>query len=64
MDINVDLLQLSINFLIKKTSGSGLENENMSDQQLVEELHKPIIKKFINKKKYNHLFQTIFVVMI
>ena len=64
MDINVDLLQLSINFLIKKTSGSGLEDENMSDQQLVEELHKPIIKKFINKKKYNHLFQTIFVVMI
>ena len=60
----MDLLQLSINFLIKKTSGSGLENENMSDQQLVEELHKPIIKKFINKKKYNHLFQTIFVVMI
>ena len=30
----------------KKTSGSGIKNENMSDQQLAEELHKPIIRKF------------------
>ena len=25
----------------KKTSGRGIKNENMSDRQLVEELHKP-----------------------
>ena len=25
----------------KKTSGSSIKNENMSDRQLVEELHKP-----------------------
>ena len=31
----------------------------MSDQQFVEELHKPIIKK-IKKKKYNHLLYWIF----
>ena len=44
MDIKVDLLQWSINFLIKKTSGSGIKNENMSDQQSAEELPKPIIE--------------------
>ena len=32
--------------LIKKTSGSGIRNENMSDQQSAEKLHKPIIRKF------------------
>ena len=40
-------------FFEKKTSGSGINNENMSDQQLAEELHKPIIKKF--KKRKVHL---------
>ena len=34
----------------KKTSGSCIKYENMSDQQLVEELHKPVITKF-NKRK-------------
>ena len=29
----------------KKRSGSGIKNENMSDQQLVEELYNPIIRK-------------------
>ena len=39
-------LQWFINSLIKRTSGSGIKNENMPDQQLAEELHKPIIRKF------------------
>ena len=34
----------------KKSSGSCIKYENMSDQQLVEELHKPVITKF-NKRK-------------
>ena len=34
----------------KKTSGSSINNENMSDQQLAEELHKPIIRKFKKRK--------------
>ena len=46
IDINVELLQWSINFLIKKACGSGIKNENMSNQQLAEELLKPIIRKF------------------
>ena len=29
-----------------KFAGSAIKNENTSDQQLAEEFHKPIIKKF------------------
>ena len=50
MDIKVDLLQWSINIWMKRSSDSGNENENISDQQLVEELHKPIIRKFKKRK--------------
>ena len=38
----------------KKSSGSGIKNENLSDQQLEEELHKPIIRTF-EKKSYTQL---------
>ena len=51
-------VQSFVNVLIK-TLLSGIKKENMSDQQLVEELHEPIIKKF-KKKKYTQLLQTIF----
>ena len=34
----------------KKSSDSGIKNENISNKELTEELHKPIIKNF-NKKK-------------
>ena len=37
-------------FFDKETSGSGIENENVSDQQFAEELRKPIIKKFKKRK--------------
>ena len=50
MDIKVDLLQWSINFWMKRSSDSGNKNENISDKQLVEELHKPIIRKFKKRK--------------
>ena len=33
-------------FFDKKTSGSGIKNENISSKQLSEEIHKPIIRKF------------------
>ena len=36
------LTSMICRFFDKETSGSGIENENMSDQQLSEELHKPI----------------------
>ena len=56
MSINVDMLQWYTNFLIKKTSGSGIKNENMLNKQLAEELHKLIIRKF-NKRKVQSLFR-------
>ena len=40
------LVSMVYKFFDKKTSGSGIKNENMSDQQLAEELYKPIIRKF------------------
>ena len=44
------LLQRFINFSIKKTSGSAIKSENISDQQLAEELYKPIIRR-LNKRQ-------------
>ena len=37
-------------FLIKKTSSSGIKNENVLNKELADELHKPIIRK-IEKRK-------------
>ena len=48
MDTYTDLLH-------EKTSDSGINNENMSDQHSAEELHKPIIRKF-NKRKVQSPF--------
>ena len=33
-DIHVDLLRCFTNFLIKKTAGSGIKNENISKKEL------------------------------
>ena len=55
MNIDVDLLQWSINFLIKKTSGNGIKNDNISNEKLADELHKLIIRKF-NKTKVQSPF--------
>ena len=48
------LASMVYNFFNKKTSGSGINNENISNKELSEELQKPIIRKF-NKKKYTHV---------
>ena len=53
MDINVDLLQWFINFLIKKASGRGIKN--IPNKELAKELHKPIIRNF-KKRKVHSLF--------
>ena len=60
MDISVDLLQWSINFLTKKkTFGSGIENENISSKELTEELHKPIIRKFKKRKVHSSFISNV-----
>ena len=37
-------------FFDRKTSGSDIKNENISEKELAEELHKPIIRKFKKRK--------------
>ena len=37
-------------FFDKKTSSGPIKNENMSNKELNEELHKPIIRKFGKRK--------------
>ena len=44
------LLQWFVNFLIKKTCGRGIKNENMSDQQLAERLHNQLLEDLRNEK--------------
>ena len=42
-----EVLNLSfINMLIRKTKGCGIKSEFKQNQQLAEELHKPIIRNF------------------
>ena len=41
-------------FFVKKISGSDVNNEIKQNEQLAEEWHKPIIKKFL--KKHNLFF--------
>ena len=50
MDTQKVLLQWFIYFSIKETSGSAIKSENISDQQLAEELRKPIIRR-LNKRQ-------------
>ena len=40
-------------FFDRKTKGSGIKNEIKQNQQLAEELHKPITKKFKKRKQYS-----------
>ena len=53
MDINTDLLQWLINFSIKKSSGGAVKIDIIPNQQLAEELQKPIIRKFEQRKLYS-----------
>ena len=47
----------------KKTSGSGANNEIKQNQQLNEELHKPIIKKYLKRRVYCPFKNNIWVLM-
>ena len=59
MDIKEILIQWFINFLTKKTSISGIKNGNMSNKELAEELHKPIIRKSYKRKVYSPFIDSI-----
>ena len=47
----------------KKSKGAGIKNEMKKNQQLANELHKPIIRKFKKRKVYSFL-RIIFGVLI
>ena len=44
------LASMAYKFFDKKTSGGTLKNKNISNQELAEELQKPIIRKFQKRK--------------
>ena len=51
IDIKEFLLQWFIDFLIKRQlKGRTVKNENISNKELAEQLHKPLIKKFKKRK--------------
>ena len=43
----------------KKTSGGAIKNEIISNKELTEELHKPIIRKFKKRKVYSPFIDNI-----
>ena len=55
----MDVPQWFINFLKKRTSGGGIKNENISNKELAEELHKPIIRRFSKKKVHSPFIDNI-----
>ena len=71
MDINAEFLQWFTIFFINKSasredisaSAGRAKSKIISNQELSEELHKPVIRKF-EEKKYTHLLKIIFGVLI
>ena len=59
MDINLGLLQRSVDSPIKNTFGGKIKNENMSNKELAEEIHKPINRKFNKRKVYSSYMDNI-----
>ena len=59
MDINLGLFQRSVDSPIKNTFGGTIKNENMSNKELAEEIHKPINRKFNKRKVYSSYMDNI-----
>ena len=53
------LASMVYNFYDKKSKGSGVKNEIKQNEQLAEEFHKPIIKKFKKRKVYSSYIDNI-----
>ena len=53
------LASMVYTFLDKKTSGSGIKSENMLNNELAEELHKLIIRKFKKRKVHSSFIDNI-----
>ena len=49
----------STSLVDKSAPGSGVKNENMSNKELADKLHKPILKKFRKRKVYSSFIDNI-----
>ena len=52
-DCHFSLASMVYTFFDEKSAGNGIKNEFTQNQQLAEELHKPIIKKIKKRKVYS-----------
>ena len=59
MNIKGVLLRWSMHLFDEKTSGGAIRNENMSNKELAEELHKQILKKFKKIKLHSSFIDNI-----
>ena len=59
VDHNIDLASMVYNFFDKTTLRRAFKSEVMPNQQLAEELHKPIIKKYEKRKVYSSFMNNI-----
>ena len=59
MDINVNLLQWSTNFLMKRLLVAVLTMRIFQNKELPEELHKPINRKFKKRKVHSSFIDNI-----
>ena len=59
IDVKEILLQWFKNLFDKKTSSGTVKNENNSNKKLAEELHKPIIRKFKERKVHSPFIDNI-----
>ena len=55
------LASMVYKYFDKKTSGSGIKNENISNKELAEEIHKPIIRIFNKRKVHSAFINNIWV---
>ena len=51
------LASMAYKVFAKKASGKAMKNEIMSNKELSEELHKPIIKKFQKRKVHSFFYR-------
>ena len=53
------LASMVYKYFDKKTSGGAIKNENMSNKELAEELHKPVIRKLNERKVHSSFIDNI-----
>ena len=56
MDIKAVLLEWIINFLIQKTSGGAVKNENMTHQELAEKYTNQLLENLKKEKYIDNVF--------